>query len=79
MLVVGMLDRSHSIADVASRLGVTQHQAGLWLNRLTEEGLLEKRTQPVRYVVPQAGLLDEAQPTAASTDNGGNGAIENDN
>jgi len=38
-------------AEVAAALDVSSSQAKAWLQRLVEEGVLEKRGKPVRYVV----------------------------
>jgi predicted Rossmann fold nucleotide-binding protein DprA/Smf involved in DNA uptake len=38
-------------AEVAAALDVSASQAKVWLQRLVEEGALEKRGKPVRYVV----------------------------
>ena len=44
-------------AEVAVALQVSSSQARLWLQELVREGLVEKRTKPVRFVVQQKRLL----------------------
>lgn len=44
-------------AEVARALGLTNAQAKAWLKLLVEEGLLEKKAKPVRYVVRQQSLF----------------------
>ena len=44
-------------ADIADALRVPKSQAKAWLDRLVEEGVLEKRKQPGRYVVAADKLL----------------------
>ncbi len=36
-------------ADVAQTLGVSKAQARVWIDRLLEEGVLEKLSKPTRY------------------------------
>ena len=45
--------------DVASELQITAGQAKQWLQRLVDEGLLEKQPKPLRYVIRQTTLFDE--------------------
>ena len=40
-------------AEVAAALDVSNTQAKAWLQRLVEEGVIEKRKKPVAYVVKQ--------------------------
>lgn len=44
--------------EIAEALGVQPGQAKAWLKRLAEEGAIEKRTRPVRYVVRNPALFD---------------------
>jgi len=44
-------------ADVAAALDVSNTQAKVWLQRLVEEGVLEKQKKPVSYVVKQKQLF----------------------
>lgn len=43
--------------EIADELAVNRRQAEEWLKRLVDEGMLEKRTRPVRYVAREAGLF----------------------
>ena len=45
-------------SEVAVALDVTTAQAKVWLQRLIEEGLIEKQKKPAGYVVKQARLFD---------------------
>jgi Mn-dependent DtxR family transcriptional regulator len=45
------------LLDVAATLEVSTPQAKAWLKRLADEGILEKRKQPVGYVVKQTRLF----------------------
>jgi DNA processing protein len=44
--------------EVATALGVSNPQAKAWLQRLMEEGVIEKQTKPVGYVVKQNRLFE---------------------
>lgn len=44
-------------AEVAEELGVTVVQAKAWLQRLLEEGEIEKQKKPAGYVIRQKGLF----------------------
>lgn len=44
--------------EVAAALDVSPSQAKAWLERLVDEGVLEKRKRPVGYVVKQNGLFE---------------------
>ena len=50
-----------TVAEVAADLHVSKSQAREWLQRLVEEGVLEKLSRPVRYrsVSEQASLFDQ--------------------
>lgn len=43
--------------EVADALQIEKVQAKIWLQRLVEEGILEKKAKPVRYVVRESQLL----------------------
>jgi predicted transcriptional regulator len=45
-------------AEVAAALEVSQAQAKAWLQRLVEEGILEKKKKPGGYVSKQSRLFD---------------------
>jgi predicted Rossmann fold nucleotide-binding protein DprA/Smf involved in DNA uptake len=45
-------------ADVAATLEVSAPQAKAWLQRLADEGILEKRKHPLGYVVKQTRLFE---------------------
>lgn len=53
LLVTPMKD-----TEVASALDVSNAQAKAWLQRLVDEGLLEKQKKPTGYVVKQSRLFD---------------------
>ena len=61
-LVVRALGEPRSSVEVAVELHVMPRQAQAWLKRLAEEGALERRERPVRYVARSAGLLDGVRP-----------------
>lgn len=44
-------------AEIASALNVTTAQAKAWLQRLVEDGLIEKRKKPAGYITKQIRLL----------------------
>lgn len=64
-LVLRVLREPQGKADVARALGVTQAQAEKWLTRLTEEGVLVKRTRPVRYEICELFLAGGTNGPAA--------------
>lgn len=45
-------------AEVAAALDVSRAQARAWLQRLVDEGMLEKRKKPAIYALKQNGLFD---------------------
>lgn len=45
-------------AEIAAALGVSNAQAKTWLQRLVDEGVLEKRKKPVGYIVKQKRLFE---------------------
>lgn len=49
-LLLGFLEDPKNEAEVASALGVTRPQARAWLQRLAEDGAVERRPKPVSYV-----------------------------
>lgn len=60
MELVGRMDMPATEAEVAERLQVTRKQAGVWLNRLVEMGVMEKLSRPARFrfLVSNVPLLD---------------------
>lgn len=40
--------------DIGQRLGITEKQLKIWLKQAVEEGLIAKKTSPVRYELPKA-------------------------
>ena len=58
LLTVPMKD-----AEVAARLDVSSAQAKKWLQRLVDEGVLEKQKKPAGYVLKQTGLFVDEVPT----------------
>jgi len=45
-------------AEIASALGVTNAQANIWLERLAEEGSIEKQKKPAGYIAKKTRLLE---------------------
>jgi DNA processing protein len=58
-LIPMVLETPMKEAEVAIALNISTAQAKAWLQRLVEEGALEKQKKPVRYVVKQLRLFDE--------------------
>lgn len=56
-LVVRMLAKPLTSAEVAAALGVSKAQADTWLKRFVAEGVLEKKSKPLRYAVKQVDLF----------------------
>ncbi len=44
-------------AEVATALDVSNTQAKVWLQRLVDEGLIEKQKKPAGYILKQKRLL----------------------
>ena len=57
-LIIQQLNTEKTETAVAEALGIQPAQAKAWLVRLVEEGALEKRTRPVRYVVREPALFE---------------------
>ena len=53
-----ILHRPMKDAEVAAALNVSTAQAKVWLQRLVDEGVLEKQMRPVRYAVKQKRLFE---------------------
>ena len=49
MELIERMDMPATEAEVAERLQVTRKQAGVWLNRLVEIGVMEKLSRPARF------------------------------
>jgi DNA processing protein len=45
-------------AEVAVALDVLTTQAKAWLQRLVDEGVVEKQKKPAGYIVKQTGLFE---------------------
>jgi predicted Rossmann fold nucleotide-binding protein DprA/Smf involved in DNA uptake len=45
-------------SGVAAALGISNAQAKAWLQRLVDEGVIEKQKKPAGYVVKQSGLFE---------------------
>jgi predicted Rossmann fold nucleotide-binding protein DprA/Smf involved in DNA uptake len=56
-ILLDLLATSKTESEVAAALQVSKPQAKLWLQRLVEEGSLEKRGKPVRFLLKQERLL----------------------
>ena len=52
-----LLARPMKEAEVADALDVSSAQVKIWLNRLVQNGVLEKRTRPACYALKAQGLL----------------------
>jgi predicted Rossmann fold nucleotide-binding protein DprA/Smf involved in DNA uptake len=57
-LVSELLSTPKKASEVAVTLNITVSQANAWLERLVDEGVLEKRKKPAGYVVKQNGLFE---------------------
>ena len=44
--------------EVAATLNVSTAQAKVWLQRLVDEGVLEKQKKPAGYIVKQSSLFE---------------------
>lgn len=67
-LLLRLLKTPRKDAEVAAELQVTNSQAKEWLQRLIDEGVVEKRTKPVVYVIRQASLFEAVSAQGASMD-----------
>ena len=67
-LVLGMLATPQTTSEVAAGLGVNKRQAEEWIKQLVTEGLLEKRTRPVSYVVRPDNLFSAKRSAGTSVD-----------
>jgi predicted ArsR family transcriptional regulator len=45
-------------AEVAAALDVSTAQAKAWLQRLVDEGVIEKQKKPAGYIVSQSSLFE---------------------
>ena len=45
-------------AEVAASLDVSTAQAKAWLQRLVDEGVIEKQKKPAGYIVKQSSLFE---------------------
>ena len=57
-LLLRFLKTPRKEAEIATELQVANSQAKEWLQRLIDEGIVEKRTKPVVYSIRQASLFD---------------------
>lgn len=46
-------------AEVAVAMNVSNAQAKAWLQRLTEEGVVEKQKKPAGYIIKQSSLFED--------------------
>ncbi len=67
-MLLRLLKTPRKDAEVAAELQVTNGQAKEWLQRLIDEGVVEKRTKPVVYVIRQASLFEDVSAQGASMD-----------
>jgi predicted ArsR family transcriptional regulator len=48
--------------EIATELDVSTAQARQWLNQLVEEGIVKKKSRPIRYVVEEeADIFDSVR------------------
>lgn len=59
--LLGRMSAAKTIDEVATDLNVSRTQAGRWLQRLVEEGVLEKQSRPVRYRPRSDHFLSEPE------------------
>jgi predicted transcriptional regulator len=45
-------------AEIAAALDVSNAQVKAWLQRLIDEGVIEKQKKPVGYIVKQSSLFE---------------------
>lgn len=57
-LIERLLGKPMKDSEVAKALSVNNAQARAWLNRLVDEGILEKQKKPVTYVIKTGRLFD---------------------
>lgn len=57
-LLLPLLSTPMNDAEVAAVLGVSTAQAKVWLGRLVDQGVIEKRKKPVNYVVKQPSMFE---------------------
>ena len=53
-------------AEVAAALDVTTAQAKAWLQRLADEGVIEKQKKPAGYILKQSSLFEAPDHTHAN-------------
>ena len=46
------------LSEVAAALDVSTAQAKAWLQRLVDEGVIEKQKKPAGYIVKQSSLFE---------------------
>lgn len=56
--ILALLNSPLRDAEVAAALGVVTGQARVWLQRLVDEGAIEKRSRPAGYIVRQSSLFE---------------------
>lgn len=59
-LLVRVLAKPRSAAEIASVLGVSKPQVDAWLKQMVSDGVLEKKSKPVRFAVRQVDLFKSA-------------------
>ena len=57
-IVIGLLTTPMNDKDVASILQVAVSQAKVWLDRLVEEGALQKKQRPAKYFIKASDLFE---------------------
>ena len=67
-LVLDILATPKKASEIAAELRVNKRQAEEWMKQLVTEGLLEKRTKPVSYVVRPDNLFSAKRSVETSAD-----------
>ena len=62
-LILRIVVTPKTARQVSVALGVREYQARQWLNRLAEEDVLQKHTEPVTYIRSMDHLFEERLPT----------------
>ena len=69
-LVLDMLATPKNTSEIAAELGINKRQAEAWIKQLVTEGLIEKRSKPVSYVVRPDNLFSAKRSAEISADTG---------
>lgn len=66
-LILQILAQPRKTSEVATLLGVTKRQAEDWLNKLVEDGLLQRLNKPSRYAIREAELFKDQNSIEADS------------